>query len=122
MTPRPRTADKNEDLAMTRRVELITDKDCPNVQAARDQLAHAFADLGQPAEWDEWDRDDPRAPEHVRQYGSPTILVGGEDVAGEGTESDANCCRVYSTDDGVRGVPSVAMITAALRASLTSSR
>lgn len=101
---------------MTRRVELVTDKDCPNVQAARDQLARAFAELGETANWDEWDRENPEAPEHLKQYGSPTILVEGRDVAGEGTEANANCCRVYSTDEGIRGVPSVAMITAALKA------
>lgn len=100
---------------MSHRVELVTDKDCPNVDAARKQLRRALEDAGLRPEWEEWDRESPEAPDHVRQYGSPTILVAGRDVAGEGTQSAANCCRVYQTDEGVRGVPSVEMIVAALR-------
>jgi mercuric ion transport protein len=100
---------------MTPRIELITDKDCPNVQAARDQLEHALEGAGFPTEWDEWDRENPNAPERVRSYGSPTVLVDGRDVAGEGSEADANCCRVYQTKEGVRGVPSVEMIVVALK-------
>ena len=102
---------------MNPRVELIVDKDCPNVPEARVQLGRALAGLGLLAKWDEWDRESPAAPEHVRHYGSPTILVDGRDVAGDGTTAAANCCRVYQTDDGIRGVPSVEMITAALNGS-----
>ena len=99
---------------MNQRVELVTDKDCPHVEEARKQLQRAFEDLGESPEWDEWDRASSAAPERVRRFGSPTILVGGRDVAGEGTEAAANSCRVYDTGDGLRGVPSVEMIVAAL--------
>ncbi len=101
---------------ITQPVELVTDKACQNVEAARKQLQRAFEDLGLSPQWDEWDRGSPDAPDYVRRYGSPTILVGGRDVAGEGTEAAANCCRVYETDEGLRGVPSVELIVAALRA------
>lgn len=100
---------------MSYRVELVTDKHCPNVDAARKQLKRALTYAGLRPEWEEWDRDSPEAPDYARQYGSPTILVAGRDVAGEGTQAAANCCRVYQTDEGVRGVPSVEMIVAALR-------
>ena len=102
---------------MTRTVELITDKECPNVGAAREQLEQACAAVGTPAEWQEWDRENPDAPKYVKQYGSPTILVDGCDVAGNGTESHSHCCRIYQTEIGVQGVPSVEMITAALERS-----
>ena len=96
-------------------VELITDPDCPHVEAARTQLRRALAALDLPAEWQEWDRARPDAPAHALRYGSPTVLVNGRDVAGDGTEADANCCRVYpSADGGVQGTPSVEAITAAL--------
>lgn len=97
------------------RVELVTANDCPNVDGARAQLRRALADAGFQPEWEEWDRDNPKAPDYVRRYGSPTVLVNGHDVAGEGTQAAANCCRVYETDEGVRGVPSVELIVAALR-------
>ncbi len=99
---------------MTCNVELIVDRNCPNVDAAREQLTRALVAAQAPAVWREWDREDPDAPGYVRQYGSPTILVNGRDVSGDGTESQSNCCRVYQTQDGIRGVPTVVMIVAAL--------
>ena len=100
---------------MTRTVELVYDQDCPNVEAARSQLRRALEELALPLEWQEWDRNVPDAPAYVGLYGSPTILVDGRDVAGEGTEAESNCCRVYVDADGsFRGVPSVESIRAAL--------
>ncbi|KKL28367.1 hypothetical protein LCGC14_2375880, partial [marine sediment metagenome] len=77
------------------KVELIYDDDCPNVEAARQQLRQAFQQLAQSVEWDEWDRGDPSSPEHARHYGSPTILIDGKDVFGASPLADADCCRVY---------------------------
>ena len=96
-------------------IELIIDRDCPNVVDARVELRRALADLALPLEWQEWDRENPDAPAHARHYGSPTVLVDGRDVAGDNTEADANCCRVYAQADGrFRGAPSADMIRAAL--------
>ena len=96
-------------------IELIIDRDCPNVVDARAELRRALAELELPLEWQEWDRENPDAPAHARKYGSPTVLVDGRDVAGDNTEADANCCRVYVQTDGrFRGAPSADMIRAAL--------
>lgn len=98
-------------------VELIYDVDCPNVDAARALLRDAMRDAGLEPEWVEWDREDPGSPSHARLYGSPTVLVGGRDVSGEGGEADANCCRVYTTADGsLRGVPTRESVLSALQA------
>lgn len=95
-------------------VDFIYDRDCPNAAGARAQLLHAFAEAQIPPRWQEWCGDDPELPHRVRGYGSPTILVDGEDVA-RVERSDAACCRLYPQPDGsVRGVPSVEMITNAL--------
>ena len=96
-------------------VELIYDADCPNVESAREQLRQAFQDVGRPVEWSEWDRADPHSPAHVRRFGSPTILVDGQDVAGVAPSDGAPCCRVYRDDGGkFRGVPSVKSIAVSL--------
>ena len=93
---------------MMPKVELIYDRDCPNVEAARQQLRRAFEQLGQSVQWDEWDRGDPSSPDHARHYGSPTILVDGKDVFGASPLEGADCCRVYhSQNDGFGGVPPV---------------
>ncbi len=103
---------------MTPKVELVLDKDCPNVEAAREQLRHAFATIGEVPVWDEWDREADGVPSYVKQYGSPTILVDEQDIDGQGSESDSNCCRVYANADGrLQRVPTVEKIVAALQRS-----
>ena len=93
------------------RVELIYDNDCPNVKKARAQLLKAFAKVRHDARWTEWDRGDPLSPPHVRQFGSPTILIDGLDVAGESPSDGADCCRLYRLDEGgMAGVPPVSQI------------
>jgi hypothetical protein len=44
-------------------------------------------------------------PADFRRFGSPTVLVDGEDVTGENAGTEAMACRAD-------GVPSVATITA----------
>lgn len=98
------------------RVELIFMRDCPNVDDARARLERAFAELGAPSQWQEWDRDDPASPQYASAYGSPTILVDGKDVANALPSEAANCCRLYRDAEGrFQGVPSVEQIASALR-------
>jgi hypothetical protein len=103
---------------MTRRiamstVDLVYDVDCPNVAAARVNLLQAFALLGRSPKWSEHRIGDPGAPERVRGYGSPTVLVDGRDV--EGVEPAAEvCCRVYNPAPGDPQTPSVKQIAGAL--------
>lgn len=95
-------------------VELIYDNECPNVKGARAQLLRAFAETGLLPQWQEWDRNAPESPPQVRGYGSPTILVDGQDVDDASPSSGVDCCRVYPDNSGhLRGVPSVAAITSA---------
>ena len=96
-------------------IELIYDADCPNVALAREQLSQALAIVGLPQHWKEWSSDDPEMPEHARGYGSPTILVEGQDVSESGQLDGTAGCRVYATSEGIRGVPTVEDIVAALR-------
>lgn len=96
-------------------VELIYDSDCPNVEEMRVRLKLALARVGLEAQWQEWERSDDKSPDYVRRYGSPTVLIGGKDVAGAFPESGAKCCRVYSDGDGkISGVPLLEVIISAL--------
>ena len=45
-----------------RKIELIYDNDCPNVEPARRALRDALSTLGLPLDWKEWDRADPQSP------------------------------------------------------------
>ena len=94
------------------RVELLYFPDCPNVNAAREQLGRALAEAGLPLRWTEYDVTSASAPKRVRGFGSPTILVDGEDVSGA-PSAEAASCRVYMGSE-VRGVPPLATILRAL--------
>ncbi len=97
------------------RVELIYDHDCPNKDAARMQLRHAFKAAGIAPHWKEWERQDPASPGHVQKYGSPTILVDGRDVSGPESVPAANSCRLYVDEEGqMQGIPTVKMIASSL--------
>jgi len=98
------------------KVELIYDAECPNVEAAREQLRRAFRVVGQAGVWQEWNRGDCSSPPYARRFGSPTILVNCQDVAGAVPSEGADCCRVYQSErNGLQGVPPVDVITTALR-------
>ncbi len=95
-------------------IELIWERDCPNVEPARTVLADALAETGLPQHWLELRIGDRGIPAHARGYGSPTILVNGRDVTGSAPGS-SDCCRVYSDVSGVlRGVPPTEQVVAAL--------
>ncbi len=96
-------------------VELIYDADCPNVPDARSQLIKAFTQTGVSARWKEWERSAPGAPGYARDYGSPTILVDGKDIADVAPDAGTRACRVYSDEHGNLGrTPSIATICSAL--------
>ena len=86
------------------RIELVYFDGCPNAVAARENIRAAVRDLGQTGEWDEWDLMDPSTPEPFKRYGSPTVLVDGEDVTGVQAGNSAMACRA----DGAPSVESIA--------------
>ncbi len=96
------------------RIELVYDQTCPNVDAAREEIRSALEAAGLPSDWVEWDREADDSPDRVRNFGSPTVLVDGVDVSGAGSEADANCCRVYVTEDGFGRAPSAQKIQQSL--------
>lgn len=94
-------------------IELVYFEGCPNADAARENLRKACTDLGMEADWKEWDQNNDNIPEHVKAFGSPSILVDGKDVAGgPGECCKTKSCRVY---EGGQNAPSVEIIKAALQ-------
>ena len=86
------------------KVQLVYFTGCPNVDAARAALRDALAaeHLDLTIEEIDVERDD--APSWARGWGSPTILVDGNDIAGQAPSSSASC-RLYPA-----GRPSVRLI------------
>ena len=97
------------------RIELIYDRDCPNVSATRENLRIALQQSGLSVDWQEWDRGSSTCPDYAKNYGSPTILVDGRDIAWD-SQADGNHCRMYPKDDGgLAGIPSVELVIASFK-------
>lgn len=97
-----------------KKVELVFERTCPNVDMAREQLRKAFATIQQAPHWQEWEVSDTSAPDYVQKYGSPTILVNECDVSGSNPEGK-DCCRIYKGEDGhLNVVPNLEDIIRAL--------
>jgi hypothetical protein len=92
------------------KIQLLVFDDCPLADAARSSLQTALDSLGL-REFEEIDLLDPATPDELRDWGSPTILVGGEDVTGN-VKGNALSCRVY---DGEMRVPDPDMIAQQIR-------
>jgi hypothetical protein len=74
-------------------LELIYFQGCPSVEAARAAIRVALGALGLPLSWQEWDLDDPQLPADLHAFPSPTVLVRGRDVLGDGPIAAARACR-----------------------------
>lgn len=98
------------------RIELLHIDDCPNSAKAQERLEAALAALG---------RSDTAV--HMRLLssaaetvgtgfaGSPTITVDGADIFPTGRAANDLACRVYTTPEGLAGVPTISQIAAALQ-------
>lgn len=104
-------------------VELIYDQTCPNVEGARQALLRAFAQIGRTPRWVEWERSASDSPSYVRAYGSPTILIDGEDVSPASVEPGGDSCRLYTDTSGsLLRAPSVECIVSGMTHKTRRSR
>lgn len=100
----------------SRRVELVYDITCPNVEQARIAIYFALLGVGEQPVWTEWDRDSDATPGRFRTLASPTVIVDGNDICGSATP-DADACRLYVDERGcLCGAPSAEQIVRALKA------
>lgn len=97
------------------KIQLLHFQGCPNVVAARDALRDALAAEKLDLAIEEIDVESSTAPEWARGWGSPTILIDGDDVTGQErpASSGSSACRLYAG-----GAPSID----AIRARLASPR
>lgn len=97
------------------RVELLYFDGCPNWQLADERLRDALTLAG---------RDEVRVehrrvttPEHAEATGfrgSPTVLVDGRDPFADPGAPAGLSCRVFRTEAGVTGAPTVEQLLAVL--------
>jgi hypothetical protein len=58
--------------------------------------------------------DDAAIAAAVAMSGSPTILVDGRDLFGSGVSQPSISCRLYRSETGIEGAPSVSALMDAL--------
>ena len=103
------------------RIELIYDADCPNINRARAMIEAALIELGAALVWTEWDREAANIPQEYKRFGSPTVLVNGQDVGCDEMESAlpiAKSCRVYVEGECMCGAPSARLIVTAINGAM----
>lgn len=99
-------------------IQILWFDDCPNHSRAYEMIREVLADLGIDAGVERVRVADDSTARRVRFPGSPTIRVNGEDIE-PGYEDCEDCtprCRVYQTEEGLRGLPPREWIVAALTA------
>ncbi len=98
-------------------IQLLVFRGCPHAEGARASLRRVLVSMGLPPGFEEIDVSQEGCPETLKRWGSPTVLIDGQDVAGA-SSADGGTCRVYSTPSGLSGVPPEEDIRAALTRSL----
>ncbi len=87
------------------KVQFLYFDGCPLAAPAKARLSEAMALCGL-TEVEEIDILNPDAPEELRCWGSPTILVNGADVTGQ-PKGNSVSCRIYPYEGGVPDVHSI---------------
>lgn len=96
------------------KIQLLIFRGCPLADGARRVLEEALEKCGF-EEYEEIDILDPNSKEELRFWGSPTILVDGNDTMGS-DRGDSVTCRVYQTSDRL---PDLETVVSSIRLACT---
>jgi len=89
---------------------------CPNWHVVDDRLREALAWAGREDVRVEYrEVSTPEEAAAVQFRGSPTVLVNGQDPFADPDSPVGLSCRVYRTEDGLSGAPTVQQLWEALR-------
>ena len=95
-------------------IDLLYVPDCPNSTAARDLIELALDRTQLTAVVRQREIHSSEEAERLGMRGSPTIVIDGRDPFAGGAGPAAMSCRLYRSDAGVSGVPTVSQLIEAL--------
>lgn len=98
------------------KIQLLYFDGCPSWETALQNLKAACALEGLPAEIEPVEVQNNKNAARLRFLGSPSIVVGGQDLWPETRKAYYLSCRMYRTPEGMRGWPTVEMLRERLRA------
>ena len=105
------TREVQEDVSVT----LLYSEDCPNWRIADERLREALARAGRDDLRVEYRQvDTPEQAEAAGFRGSPTVLIDGRDPFADPDAPAALSCRVFRTETGLAGAPTVEQLLAVL--------
>lgn len=87
---------------------------CPNWKVAKERIEVVLAKLGQTRTVRLEPVETPQQADEHEFRGSPTVLIDGHDPF-EAVGPTGLSCRVYRTDAGLEGAPSVEQLLVALK-------
>lgn len=95
---------------------------CPNWKLADERVRSALIRLGLPASELVYEVvDTPEKAQAAGFHGSPTILVDGHDPFAGPADPVGLSCRLFSTPEGLAGVPTVAQLMEAIESAARST-
>ena len=98
-----------------RDITLLYFDGCPNWQVAKERIEVVLGQLGETGAVTLEHVETPEQADELDFRGSPTILIDGRDPF-EAAGPTGLSCRVYRTDAGLEGAPSVEQLLVALKA------
>ncbi|RVW00674.1 alkylmercury lyase [Rhodococcus xishaensis] len=99
------------------KVEILYFDGCPNWREAADRVREAATVIGRPGIEIGYRRIASDAEAARSPFsGSPTILVDGVDAFDDAVPVTELACRVYATETGLAGLPTLEQLASALRA------
>lgn len=96
-------------------IELLYFDDCPSWQTGLKNLKSALQEEGLLASVEMVKVADDNDAARLKFLGSPHFRVDGQDLWPEEREIYSMSCRVYPTPEGVKGLPTVAMLRQQLK-------
>lgn len=97
------------------KIEFLYFDGCPSYKEALKSLGEVIAQLGIKPEVVEINIVNNQMAKKHRFIGSPTIRVSGKDLVEEkGASVYKRGCRIYQTEEGIKGIPSKGMIKKAI--------
>lgn len=102
---------------MARTITILHTPGCPNLTLVRQRLSGALARLDGPGiKVIVEEISDPDEATRRGLRGSPALLIDNVDPFTDPQSPPAFACRIYHTESGVEGAPSIDQIAAALAA------
>src|SRR5688572_5021745 len=95
-------------------IELLYVRDCPNREIARNLVDMALAQTRLNATVREREVHSPEEAQRLGMRGSPTILIDGDDPFAAGPDTAGMACRLYRSDAGLGGVPTIGQLVETL--------